>query len=184
MNLNKVMVAGTLGADPEVKQLQSGQSVASFSIACNERYKDKQGNQVDKTEWVNIVFWGNRANVIQQYVRKGSKIFVEGKLETQSWDDPNGGGKRYKTQVVGSDFKFLGGKQDDSQDGQPNQPQNQQFQQQGQQQPVQNQNQQFQQQPVQNQNQQFAQQNQQSYAPSAPGNVPNVNNAPEDDLPF
>ena len=76
--INKVMVAGTLGADQEVKQLQSGQSVASFSIACNERYKDKQGNQVDKTEWVNIVFWGSRANVIQQYVRKGSKIFVEG----------------------------------------------------------------------------------------------------------
>ena len=177
MNFNKVMVAGTLGADPEVKQLQSGQAVASFSIACNERYKDKQGNQVDKTEWVNIVFWGNRANVIQQYFKKGSKIFVEGKLETQSWDATDGSGKRYKTQVVGSDFKFVGGaKQDDSEGGQPNQPQNQQFQQPAQQQ---------QQQHVVNQNQQFAPQNQQSSAPVAPQGVPNnAPNAPEDDLPF
>lgn len=107
--LNKVMLIGNLGRDPEVRMTPSGSKVASFSIAVTERFKDRNGQQQEKTEWVNIVLWRRQAEIAEQYLRKGSQIFIEGKLQTQSWDDPNGQ-KRYKTEVVGSNFQMLGGR--------------------------------------------------------------------------
>lgn len=105
--LNKVMLIGNLGRDPEVRMTPAGAKVASFSIAVTERFKDRNGQQQEKTEWVNIVLWRRQAEIAEQYLRKGSQIYIEGKLQTQSWDDPNGQ-KRYKTEVVGSNFQMLG----------------------------------------------------------------------------
>lgn len=105
--LNKVMLIGNLGRDPEVRMTPAGAKVASFSIAVTERFKDRNGQQQEKTEWVNIVLWRRQAEIAEQYLRKGSSIYIEGKLQTASWDDPNGQ-KRYKTEVVGSNFQMLG----------------------------------------------------------------------------
>jgi single-strand DNA-binding protein len=107
--LNRVMLIGGLGRDPEVRMTPSGQKVASFSIAVNEIFKDRNGAKQERVEWVNIVLWRRQAEIAEQYLRKGSKIYIEGKLQTQSWDDQNGQ-KRYKTEVVGSNFQMLGGK--------------------------------------------------------------------------
>ena len=106
-SLNKVQVIGNLGRDPEVRMTPSGSKVASFSLAVTERFKDKNGQQKESTEWVNLVLWRRQAEIAEQYLRKGSSIYAEGKLQTQSWDDPNGQ-KRYKTEVVVSNFQMLG----------------------------------------------------------------------------
>ncbi len=107
--LNKVMMIGNLGRDPEVRM--AGESkVANFSIAVTERYKGRDGNQQEKTEWVNIVFWGRQAEICEQYLKKGSSIYIEGKLETRSWDDKTTGEKKYRTEVRGLVMQMLGGK--------------------------------------------------------------------------
>jgi single-strand DNA-binding protein len=105
--LNKVMIIGNLGRDPEVKMTPSGQKVGNFSVAVTEKYTDKQGQKQEKTEWVNVVFWGKQAEICEQYLKKGSPIYVEGKLQTQSWEDDNGV-KKYRTDVVGSVLQMLG----------------------------------------------------------------------------
>lgn len=109
LNLLKVLIGGRLGKDPEVRMTSSGQKVANFSVAVTEKYKDRNGMQQEKTEWVNIVFWGRQAEICEQYLRKGSPVYVEGKLETSSWDD-NNGQKRYKTEVRGLMMQMLGNK--------------------------------------------------------------------------
>lgn len=109
LNLLKVLIGGRLGKDPEVRMTSSGQKVANFSVAVTEKYKDKSGAQQEKTEWVNVVFWGRQAEICEQYLRKGSPVYVEGKLETSSWED-NNGQKRYKTEVRGLMMQMLGGK--------------------------------------------------------------------------
>lgn len=109
LNLLKVLIGGRLGKDPEVRMTSSGQKVANFSVAVTEKYKDKSGAQQEKTEWVNVVFWGRQAEICEQYLRKGSPVYVEGKLETSSWDD-NNGQKRYKTEVRGLMMQMLGNK--------------------------------------------------------------------------
>lgn len=107
--LNKVMLIGNLGRDPEVRM--AGESkIANFSIAITEKYKDKQGNTQDKTEWVNIVFWGRQAEICEQYLKKGSPVYVEGKLETQSWNDKQSGETKFKTVVRGVVLQMLGGR--------------------------------------------------------------------------
>jgi single-strand DNA-binding protein len=106
--VNKVILIGNLGADPEVRTIESGAKVANFSIATTERYKDKSGNPVDKTEWHNIVMWRGLAEIAEKWLKKGSQVFVEGKLRTRSWDDQNGN-KRYTTEIMADNMTMLGG---------------------------------------------------------------------------
>ena len=115
-SLNKCIIIGRIGRDPEFKKINSGQCVANFSLACSEKYKDKSGQSQEKTEWVNCIAWGKVAEIIQQYVKKGSLLYVEGKLQTTSWDDATSGQKRYKTEVNVSQMQMLGGKNEGSND--------------------------------------------------------------------
>ncbi|PLX25449.1 MAG: single-stranded DNA-binding protein [Ignavibacteria bacterium] len=104
--LNKVMLIGHLGADPELRYTEGNIPVATFNIATNESYKDQSGNLVDRTEWHRIVAWRKLAELFGEYLKKGSKVYIEGKLQTRSWDDKDGN-KRYTTEVVCNDFMFL-----------------------------------------------------------------------------
>lgn len=109
-SVNKVILIGNLGKDPEVKYTPSGTAVAKFSIATNERYKDKGGEWQDRTEWHNIVAWQRLAEIVGEYVKKGSKLYIEGRLQTSSWEDKESGQKRYKTEVVANDLVLLSGR--------------------------------------------------------------------------
>ena len=107
MNINHVVVAGRLGRDPELKQTPQGTQVASFSIATNRNWKDKNtGEKREETEWVNCVAWGRTAEVIAQYFTKGKEIYIEGRMQTRSWEKD--GQKRYSTEVVVGSFQFVG----------------------------------------------------------------------------
>lgn len=106
-SLNKVMLIGNLGKDPEVRSVTSGAKVANFSIATTESYTDKTGQRVDKTEWHNIVMWRGLAEVAEKYLRKGAQVYVEGRLQTRSWDDQNGQ-RRYMTEIVADNLVMLG----------------------------------------------------------------------------
>ena len=107
--MNKVILIGNVGKDPEVKTLEGGNMVASFPLATSESYKNKQGEKVDKSEWHNIVIWGNLAKVVESYVQKGTKLALEGKIQTRTWDDKEGN-KRYATDIVCNNMTMLGGK--------------------------------------------------------------------------
>ena len=109
-SVNKVILVGNLGKDPEVKFTPSGVPVAKFSLATNERYKDKGGEWQDRTEWHNIVAWQRLAEIVGEYVKKGSKIYIEGRLQTSSWEDKQSGEKKYRTEIVASDLVLLGGR--------------------------------------------------------------------------
>jgi len=109
-SVNKVILVGNLGKDPEVKYTPSGTPVAKFSLATNERYKDKGGEWQDRTEWHNIVAWQRLAEIVGEYVKNGSKIYIEGRLQTSSWEDKQSGEKKYRTEVVASDLVLLGGR--------------------------------------------------------------------------
>jgi len=109
-SLNKVMLIGNLGADPEVRNTPSGAQVANFRVACTENWKDASGQRQERTEWVTIVAWKGLADIAQKYLRKGSKVYVEGKLQTRQWEDKNGGGKRYATEVLCDNFIMLDGR--------------------------------------------------------------------------
>lgn len=106
--INKVILVGNLGKDPEIRSLESGRKVANFSLATTESYKDKNGERVDQTEWHNIVFWGPIAEVIEKYLKKGSQIYVEGKIRTRSYEDKEGV-KKYITEILGEKMTMLGG---------------------------------------------------------------------------
>ena len=105
-SLNKVMIIGTLGKDPEVRQTPSGAKVANVSVATNESYKDKNGNKIDKTEWHKVIMWNGLAEIAEKYLKKGSSVFFEGKLETRSWEDKNGE-KRYTTEIKADNMQML-----------------------------------------------------------------------------
>jgi single-strand DNA-binding protein len=109
-SVNKVILVGNLGKDPEVKYTPSGVPVAKFSLATNERFKDKSGEWQDRTEWHNIIAWQRLAEIVGEYVKKGSKIYIEGRLQTSSWEDKQSGEKKYRTEVVASDLVLLGGR--------------------------------------------------------------------------
>jgi single-strand DNA-binding protein len=109
-SVNKVILLGNIGKDPEIKFLPSGSAVATFSIATSERFKDKGGEWQDRTEWHNLVAFGKTAEIIRDYVKKGSKLYVEGSLRTQSWDDKTSGQKRYRTEIVVNDLSLLSGR--------------------------------------------------------------------------
>ena len=107
--VNKVILVGNLGKDPEIKSTPSGMSIATFSLATTERRKDKDGNWQDQTEWHNIKAFGRTAEVVGQYLKKGSSIFVEGRIHYDSWDDKETGQKKYRTEVIVNDLIMLGG---------------------------------------------------------------------------
>jgi single-strand DNA-binding protein len=107
--LNKVMLIGHLGGDPELRYTPGGQAVATFSVATNEIYKDKDGNQQERTEWHRVVSWSRLAEVAGEYLKKGQQVYVEGRLQTRSWTDKDGI-KRYTTEIVANTFQFLGRK--------------------------------------------------------------------------
>lgn len=108
--LNRAELIGHLGKDPELKTTAGGASVCTFSLATDESYKDKDGNQQNKTEWHKIVVWGKQAENAAQYLKKGSLVFLEGKLQTRSWEKD--GQKHYMTEIVVFNFQMLGGKKD------------------------------------------------------------------------
>lgn len=109
MSINKVILVGNVGKDPEVRHLEGGASVASFTLATTERYRDKNGQSQELTEWHNIVAWRQLADLAGNYIHKGSQIYVEGRIRTRSWDDQNGQ-KRYQTEILADVIQLLGRK--------------------------------------------------------------------------
>ncbi len=104
---NKVQLIGNLGKDPEIVNLESGKTLAKFSIATNESYKNSKGEKITDTQWHNIVAWGKTAQIVEKFVSKGKEVAIEGKLTTRSWEDKDGM-KRYITEVVCSELLMLG----------------------------------------------------------------------------
>ena len=116
-SVNKVILVGHLGKDPEVKYTPQGTPVAKFSLATNERFKDKDGNWQDRTEWHSLVAWQRTAEIIGEYCKKGSQVYVEGRLKTDSWDDKETGQKKYRTDIVVNELVLLGGRGSDAGEG-------------------------------------------------------------------
>ena len=162
--INKVILIGNVGQDPEIRytgDVNNGTKVATFRVATTERYRDRSGNLQEHTEWHSIVVWRNTADVVEKYVKKGTQVYIEGRLRSRSWDDQSGN-KRYVTEIVADTLQLLGRKPEGQQGGYQAQPQQPTYQQQAYQpqpaQPVQ---------PVQ---------------PAQP--KPAVEDMPDDDLPF
>ncbi|MGA8939989.1 MAG: single-stranded DNA-binding protein [Acidobacteriaceae bacterium] len=107
--VNKVLLLGNVGKDPEIRTTPGGMTVATFSLATADRAKDAQGNWADKTEWHNLVAFQRTAEIIRDYVKKGTQIFVEGKIQTRSWDDKESGQKKYRTEILINELSLLGG---------------------------------------------------------------------------
>jgi single-strand DNA-binding protein len=111
MSVNKVILVGRLGRDPETRYTGGGQAVANFSIATDETYKDRNGERQKRTEWHKIVVWGKQAEIAQQYLKKGSLLFLEGRIQSREWQDKEGQ-KRTSFEIVASNFRMLGGRGD------------------------------------------------------------------------
>ena len=109
-SVNKVILLGNLGKDPEMKVTPADKPVAKFSLATNERYKDKDGNWQDRTEWHNIVLWERLAEIAGEYLKKGSKVYIEGRIRTDSWDDKQTNQKKYMTNIIANELVLLGGR--------------------------------------------------------------------------
>jgi single-strand DNA-binding protein len=107
-SVNKVILVGNIGKDPDVKYTPSGVPVAKFSLATNERFKGKSGEWQERTEWHNVIAWQRLAEIVGEYVQKGNKLYVEGRLQTSSWEDRQSGDKKYKTEIVAHDLVLLG----------------------------------------------------------------------------
>src|ERR1700727_207603 len=107
--VNKVFLLGRLGKDPEMRATAGGMNIASFTLATSDRAKDQAGNWVDKTEWHNLVAFQRTAEIVRDYCKKGSQIFVEGKIQTRSWDDKETGQKKYRTEILVNELSLLGG---------------------------------------------------------------------------
>ena len=113
MSVNKVILIGNVGKDPEVRHLDKDVAVASFSLATSESYTNRNGEKVTTTEWHNIVAWRGLAKIIEQYVKKGDRLFIEGRIRTRSWDDKDGN-KRYTTEIYADNMEMLGGRNQES----------------------------------------------------------------------
>jgi len=113
-SVNKVFLLGNVGKDPEIRSTASGTIVATFGLATSDRYQDPQGNWQDRTEWHNLVAFKRNAEIIRDYVKKGSKLFVEGSLRTSNWEDKQSGQKRYKTEIIVNDISLLSGRDEAS----------------------------------------------------------------------
>ena len=111
MSVNKVILVGRLGKDPETKYTSGGQALANFSMATDHTYKDRNGERQKRTEWHRIKVWGKLAEIVQQYLKKGALIYIEGRIETREWQDKEGQ-KRYTTEIVANEMRMLGGKGD------------------------------------------------------------------------
>src|ERR1700727_1095694 len=111
MSVNKVILVGRLGRDPETRYTGGGQAVANFSVATDETYKDKNGERQKRTEWHKIVVWGKQAEIAQQYLKKGSLIYLEGRIQSREWQDKEGQ-KRTSFEIVANGFRFLGSRGD------------------------------------------------------------------------
>ena len=122
MSINKVILVGNVGKDPEIRHLQGGASVATITLATSERYKDRSGETRELTEWHTIIAWRQLADLAENYIRKGSQIYVEGKIRSRSWDDQNGQ-KRYVTEIQADTIQLLGRRSDNPASQQPAQSQ-------------------------------------------------------------
>ena len=110
MSVNKVILVGRLGRDPETRYTSGGQAVANFTLATDETFKDRAGERQKRTEWHRIVLWGKLAEIAQQYLKKGMLVYVEGRLQTRQWEDKRDGQKRTTTEIVGTAMRMLGGR--------------------------------------------------------------------------
>jgi single-strand DNA-binding protein len=108
--VNKVFLLGNVGKDPEIRATAGGMTIASFTLATADRAKDASGNWVDKTEWHNLVAFQRTAEIVRDYVKKGTQLFIEGKIQQRSWDDKESGQKRYKTEILVNELSLLGGR--------------------------------------------------------------------------
>lgn len=113
MSVNKVILVGNVGVDPEVRYLDGGTAVATVRLATSESYKNKNGERITQTEWHSIVLWRGLAEITEKYVKKGMQLYIEGRLRTRSWDDKDGN-KRYTTEVVADTMKMLSRKDDNN----------------------------------------------------------------------
>lgn len=111
-SVNKVILLGNVGKDPEIRSTGGGTMVASFTLATSDRYQDAQGNWQDKTEWHNLKAFKRTAEIVRDYVKKGTKLYVEGKITTNSWDDKESGQKRYRTEIIVNDLSLLSGREE------------------------------------------------------------------------
>jgi len=109
-SVNKVFLLGNVGKDPEIRATGGGTMVATFSLATTDRTKDQSGNWTDRTEWHNLVAFQRTAEIVRDYVKKGSKLFIEGKIQTRSWDDKTSGEKKYRTEIIVNDLSLLSGR--------------------------------------------------------------------------
>lgn len=110
--VNKAIIVGNLGADPEVRQTQTGRGVATFNVATTERWKGQDGQQQEQTEWHRIVTFGRLSEICGQYLQKGSRVYIEGRLQTRQWQDQNGN-NRYTTEIVAREMKMLDSRMED-----------------------------------------------------------------------
>ena len=120
-SLNRCDFIGRCGKDPDTKFTASGMSVSNVSIACGEKFKNKSGEWEERTEWINLVFWGKLSEIVAQYVSKGSEIYVSGRMQTRKWDDKDGN-TRYSTEINVDKMQMLGGKSDRSEAAAPRAP--------------------------------------------------------------
>jgi len=111
--INKVILIGRLGKDPEIRSTPSGQSVTRFSLATDEKFTDRSGEKQERTEWHNIVAWGKLGEICGQYLRKGRLVYIDGSIRTDSWDDKETGQKKYRTEIIAQNMKMLERKSDD-----------------------------------------------------------------------
>ena len=109
-SVNKVILLGNVGKDPEIRSTGGGTMVANFTLATSDRFQDAQGNWQDKTEWHNLVAFKRTAEIVRDYVKKGSKLYIEGKIQTRSWDDKESGQKKYRTEIIVNDMSLLSGR--------------------------------------------------------------------------
>ena len=116
-SVNKVILLGNVGKDPEIRSTGGGTMVANFTLATTDRQKDASGNWQDRTEWHNLVAFTRLAEIVRDYVKKGSKLYIEGKIQTRSWDDKESGQKRYRTEIIVNDLSLLSGREDGGSSG-------------------------------------------------------------------
>jgi single-strand DNA-binding protein len=118
MSVNKVILVGNVGKDPETRYLDEGTAISKFPLATSETYKNRAGERVSTTEWHNVVLWRGLAQVAEKYVKKGTQLYIEGRIKTRSYDDPEGN-RKYITEIVGDQMQLLGKRPDDAGEGMP-----------------------------------------------------------------
>lgn len=110
MSVNKAILVGRLGRDPETRYTSGGQAVANFTLATDETYKDRSGERQKRTEWHRVVLWGKLAEIAQQYLKKGTLVYIEGRIQTRQWEDKRDGQKKSSTEIVANAMRMLGGR--------------------------------------------------------------------------